>query len=498
MNIPDVCLILEGTYPYVTGGVAHWAHDLIQRQSHLKFHLVCFQPPYGRLKQAYKLPENVVAMDTIYLQELPEGDSVKNPELVEAFFKKIELPLLKLQHFGHLNDFKDIINTIKSYPQKLGSNILIESEEAWNMTLRMYRATMGESSFLNFYFSWKGLMASFYSILLCKLPLCKIYHAVSTGYAGLFLARAKLETGNPCIITEHGIYTNERRIEITLADWLYDQRTMSLSIDPSIYDRDLKDFWIDTFYGYSKLCYDACDLIITLYQGNQEYQIADGADPKKMCIIPNGVDFNKYACLERISGHAPTIALIGRVVPIKDIKTFIHAVSMIKEILPNIQALVIGPTDEDPDYYKECLELTKNLHLSEHLRFTGKADIRHYLPKIDLLVLTSISESQPLIILEGGAAGIPCVATDAGSCPELIYGKEDESPPLGPAGAISPLANPSSIADQIVRLLTDKNYYEACKKNIQERIKIYYNSEDIDAKYKSLYQSLAEGKKWQE
>ena len=35
----DVCLILEGTYPYVTGGVSGWAHGLIKEQSHLSFHL---------------------------------------------------------------------------------------------------------------------------------------------------------------------------------------------------------------------------------------------------------------------------------------------------------------------------------------------------------------------------------------------------------------------------------------------------------------------------
>ncbi|HCO91849.1 MAG TPA: hypothetical protein DIT40_12840, partial [Alphaproteobacteria bacterium] len=29
----DVCLLLEGTYPYVTGGVSNWVHDVIGMQS---------------------------------------------------------------------------------------------------------------------------------------------------------------------------------------------------------------------------------------------------------------------------------------------------------------------------------------------------------------------------------------------------------------------------------------------------------------------------------
>ena len=45
----DVCIILEGTYPYVSGGVAQWTHDLIQQQQHLTFHLVCILPPYAHI-----------------------------------------------------------------------------------------------------------------------------------------------------------------------------------------------------------------------------------------------------------------------------------------------------------------------------------------------------------------------------------------------------------------------------------------------------------------
>lgn len=490
----DVCLILEGTYPYVSGGVAHWTHDLIQRQDHLKFYLVCILPPFSHPKQVYTFPNNVVGMTNIYLQELPEGAPYINHKKVEEFFKNIELPLLKLQHFGRLSDFKAITETIQKFDIPLGSRILMDSPEAWNMTMRMYRATMGDSSFLNFYFSWKGLMSSLYSILLNKIPQAKVYHAVSTGYAGLYLARAHLETGKPCIITEHGIYTNERRIEITLADWLYDQRTMDLVIDPTSYDRDLKDFWIDTFYGYSKLCYAACYKIITLYQGNQEYQIADGADPKKMMIIPNGVDVNKFASISRDKNHPPTIALIGRVVPIKDIKTYIHAASLLVEKIPNLKAYVIGPTDEDKEYYQECLELVEHLQLQNTVVFTGKVNVVDFFPKIDVVVLTSISESQPLVILEAGAAGIPCVATDAGSCPELIYGKLDENPPLGPAGAITGLSNATAIAENILLLLKDPEFYQACSKTIQERIKTYYNAITVQKQYYNLYQEMMKSK----
>ena len=71
----DVCLILEGTYPYVQGGVSSWTHELIRMQHHLTFSLVtlvCAEAPTDLL---YELPSNVVSLKTIRLQDLPEGDS---------------------------------------------------------------------------------------------------------------------------------------------------------------------------------------------------------------------------------------------------------------------------------------------------------------------------------------------------------------------------------------------------------------------------------------
>ena len=36
----DICLILEGTYPFVAGGVSSWVHELIKAQSQFRFHVV--------------------------------------------------------------------------------------------------------------------------------------------------------------------------------------------------------------------------------------------------------------------------------------------------------------------------------------------------------------------------------------------------------------------------------------------------------------------------
>ncbi len=486
----DICIILEGSYPYVTGGVSTWTHDLILSQPDLTFHLACMVAPQSKLTSKYELPANVVGVTNVELQKLPEGvESISKAQAVQLF-QTLELPLLTIQHRASLRGLQTIIDAIRQPGVPLGSAVLLDSEAAWTMLIRMYLETMSESSFLNYFWTWRGTLAAIYSVLLSELPQARLYHTVCTGYAGLFLARAHLETGKPALITEHGIYTNERRIEITAASWLDDDRGVNLNIRKPRYERDLKDYWIDSFGGFSKLAYEASSKILTLYGGNQELQLLDGADRAKMMIIPNGIDYPRFAALVRDKQQRPTIALIGRVVPIKDVKTYIRACGMLKERIPNLNAYMMGPTDEDPAYTQECVALVNHLGLQDTITFTGKVKIVDYLPKIDVIVLTSISEAQPLVLLEAGAVGIPSVATDVGACREIIFGMSTEVPPLGQGGDVVSLSNPEQTAQALYRLLTDQPYYDSCSKAIKERVARYYRVTDQTKAYRDIYDSL--------
>ena len=215
-------------------------------------------------------------------------------------------------------------------------------------------------------------------------------------------ARRSRPAGPP-LITEHGIYTHERRIEILQADWIVDTVDKGFAIhDPR---RDLRDFWSAAFESYARACYEACTEVITLHGANQPAQTNLGAAPARMKIIPNGVDYQGLSQLPTVSaGDPPTVALVGRVVPIKDIMTYLQAVAMLRTQFPDLTALVLGPTDEQPDYYEACKVAVGELDLADTVRFTGQVDVTEYFPRIHVNVLTSLSESQPLSVLEAGAA----------------------------------------------------------------------------------------------
>ena len=110
----------------------------------------------------------------------------------------------------------------------------------------------------------------------------------------------------------------------------------------------------NAFQSFSRIGYAVADVITTQYRANQSFQRADGAPNEKLRIIPNGIDVAKFAAIPRDDApRRPTVVMIGRIVPIKDIRTFIMAVALLKDLVPNVLAILIGPEDEDPEYAAE-------------------------------------------------------------------------------------------------------------------------------------------------
>lgn len=484
----DVCLLVEGAYPYVAGGVSSWVHDLIRTQRDLTFHVVSLMPHPRGLKPRYEMPNNVLSLSHVFLAQLPRGAARLRHG--ERFFAPLADALHGLQRGDGASEIVTLLRLIEDAgAEQLGSRILLDSPEAWDAILGMYHRNMAHSSFSNYFWSWRSMLCSLFASLLAPLPKATVFHSLSTGYAGLVAARAKLMERRAVLLTEHGIYTNERRIELMQAQWLSGGTPFNLSLAQT--SLELRDLWTGLFTSYAQACYAACDRIVTLYEGNQRLQLRDGADPEKLSIIPNGIAFQRFARLvqQRVP-HPPTVALIGRVVPIKDVKTFIRAVAQLRQDVPTMRVWILGPTDEDPAYFQECKDLAKELECSDLIDFKGRVKLEEYLAQIDVVALTSLSEAQPLVILEAGAAAVPLVCTDVGSCREMILGRPSESPRFGPGGAIIGLASPGAAAAALRELLTNPRQREECGRNLQQRVQTHYNKPRIDNLYSNLYRSL--------
>jgi len=467
-----ICMLFEGSYPHVTGGVSTWAQMLIKNIKHHQFLLytISAESKYQE-KFKYDLPGNIISVQEIFLDKILEDRGSYGKRF---HFSRDARHSLKALITGNDIRWEPIFKMIRKKVVKNSLDFFM-SIDFFDILRDAYSEKYSRVPFTDFFWTIRSMLLPLFFLIQQPIPEADLYHSASNGYTGFVGALAKYIHKKPFILTEHGIYSREREEEIIKSDWVSGQ---------------FKDLWINFFKNISKMVYQHADGVYTLFEKNKEIEVDLGCPEKKIEIIPNGIyieDFQKNENRDR--GSLINIGSITRIAPIKDIKTMVQSFNIAKDKIGNIKLYIMGPTDDDEDYFNECLQLVERLKLEKDILFTGRVNIGEYIGKMDILILTSISEGQPFVILEGMAARKPFIATDVGACRELIYGHNDK---FGKAGLITPMMNPNQIANAIMKLCQDGNMREEMGRNGEKRVKQYYTAEKCIKSYKNLYDGFSE------
>ncbi len=486
----DVCIITEGTYPYVYGGVSSWIHNLVSSMPDITFSLVNISAQGDVFKSPkYKIPANILQFKEIFVHDYKQthqktkGNEQDAWRVIYEFYRTIDKNDFSL--------FEELYNKlIKKETRILSTHDLLHSKRCWELLTEYFIKTGYASSFVDYFWTMRFIHAPILKIFDATIPDASIYHPVCTGYAGFLAVIAKLEKKSPMILTEHGIYTHERKIEIGKAEWIYTPEEKSNRAMAGM--GYLKDLWIKKFDTLSRLAYFFADKIITLSEVNYRMQLEGGADSSKIEIVSNGVPLPEVprSPYRNNKNGRTRLGFVGRVVPIKDVKTFIRAIKILANEIKNIEVQILGPTDEDQGYFDECQTLIEMLELEKMITFVGNIDVNEYLPSLDVMVLTSVSEGQPLSVLEAMSYGVPIVATDVGACRELVCGITDEDRAVGSSGILTSVGSPQETADAIKTILENPAQWEMMSKAGRERVKRFYKAERMTQDYRNLYETL--------
>lgn len=460
-----VCLIIEGSYPYVTGGVSGWLQQMMLELKDIEFSILAIKANRNEsMEFKYRIPDNVTEIKNIYLLDDDYiQKSKRNVRLNKKYFDSFQ-SLFFGTDVNWNTIFEFFSNHSFSVNQFLGGRDFLE------MTTRYYSENYERVIFSDFLWTMRSMYLPLFMLLKSGPFAADIYHSLSTGYAGILGSMQKSIFHNPLIISEHGIYTREREEEIIKASWV-----------SGIY----KDIWIQQFKKASDCCYQNADIVTSLFQGARELQIELGCPKEKTRVIPNGVNYKEFEALPQKEHEVEiNIGAVLRVTPIKDVKTMITAFSIAKIQESRLKLWIMGPLDESPRYAEECRQLVADLKV-EDVIFTDKVNVKDYISKMDILVLSSLSEGQPLAILEGFAARKPFVATNVGNCYGLIHGERDS---FGEAGIVVPPMNVARMADAMLRLARDEKLRLQMGEAGYKRVVEKHDNKDIFSQYRNLYQ----------
>jgi glycosyltransferase involved in cell wall biosynthesis len=134
--------------------------------------------------------------------------------------------------------------------------------------------------------------------------------------------------------------------------------------------------------------------------------------------IHNGVDTENFQA-DPIRPAGRRILWVGRMTEEKGTQYLIRAMKRISAAYPDARLRLVG----DGPLRKDLEELVVDLGLSGAISFAGQkshSEIAGIYSASDIVVVPSLSEGLPMVLLEAMASGRPVVATRVGGIPELV------------------------------------------------------------------------------
>ena len=225
--------------------------------------------------------------------------------------------------------------------------------------------------------------------------------------------------------------------------------------------------------------------LIAVSDAARDLYIKDAGLPSQKCVtIYNGIDLDvytqstdplKFRAGAGIPDNVPLVVMVG---VIREGKGHALAIEAVRA-LNGVHLMVVG--DGDRDLKASLKELAAPC--AERIHFLGqRMDIPEILSASDILILPSYSEALPTVLIEAGAASLPCVASDVGGCREIVVHEE--------TGLIIPPGDVEKLVEALTRLLSDMDMAQRMGRAGLRRIKSLFTSKHQAQQLIALYDDV--------
>jgi glycosyltransferase involved in cell wall biosynthesis len=195
------------------------------------------------------------------------------------------------------------------------------------------------------------------------------------------------------------------------------------------------------------------DHLIAVSQARRDEMIAARISESHISIIHNAIDTNVWSPGQSrndllaelgIEQSFPVVGYVGRIMPEKDLVTWLRAAALVAEKYPLARFILVGD-GRDGKTLHELKNLATKLGIADRVLFPGyRLNLLPFYSAFDIFALTSLHEGLPNCILEAMAMGIPVVTVDVGGAKELVSD--------GNSGYVLPQGDAYGLAQAILAL----------------------------------------------
>jgi glycosyltransferase involved in cell wall biosynthesis len=238
-----------------------------------------------------------------------------------------------------------------------------------------------------------------------------------------------------------------------------------------------------------------CDKVVGNSHAVVDFYRQAGLPEDKLAMIYSGIDVDvnvdAILAVDRSEvrarfgwpADAPVVLFAGRLMPQKGVADLINALDLLQHVRPQIRTLIVGAGP----LKSELEEVAHAYRLDEKVKFLGhRDDVPTLLAAADLLVLPSLYEGLPNVVLEAMRLGKPVVATAAPGTVEVVN--------PGETGLLVPLRNPPALAQAIRTLVDDRALASRLGAAGRARVEAEFRVAGMIAQFAALYESLAAAK----
>ncbi|MCK7523494.1 MAG: N-acetyl-alpha-D-glucosaminyl L-malate synthase BshA [Ignavibacteriales bacterium] len=267
-------------------------------------------------------------------------------------------------------------------------------------------------------------------------------------------------------------------------------KNKKLKITTTLHGTDITLVGLEpSFLPLVKFSIEESDGVTAVSRFLKEKTLTNYSIEKEISVIPNFVDTDVYKKYQSMIVHLENIlhqmvkkySCIHQTFDrVKRVTDAIRVFNIVQKEVPS-KLLLVG---DGPDR-SECERLTRELNLTDSVKFLGKQDgLVEILSSSDVFLIPSQSESFGLAALEAMSCGVPVVSSSVGGLPELV--KHNET------GFIAEIGDVERMAKYTLDLLTNDKKYEMFSQNARNRTLNNFDKSIVVPMYEQHYKNILE------